>query len=376
MLKYIAPIRFIKGATQPGILLVVGLLFGQANALEQLHDGDATREISKLSNGINPVLISVAGQQSMSASENSKPGSVLLLPVEQNGTYRNNRIFGELSLLLSTSLSVTVSEPALSANSVKGNNDYRQERTSNKAKLSELNAKIAVIESVIKERERKLNVAHSEITLSNDQSLSTFLVLDGGGADVLAVNPDAADLSGVVYWIIAWMVLLLAAIGLTWHYRRMLSLLLKGGLNRGVVDTLYQEPIMNKSQEADIKEYSMIESVSRTALEVDEKDRGYHSQSTNMHSMLPPEYEMLEEADIYLRFGHEKLAEEVLRELIILNPNYPQTYLMLLRILCAREDSSSFLDVAKQLKTLGDQGIWQSAAEMGRSLDSKNTFYH
>jgi pilus assembly protein FimV len=94
-----------------------------------------------------------------------------------------------------------------------------------------------------------------------------------------------------------------------------------------------------------------------------------------MQSILPPEYEMLEEADIYIRFGHDKLAEEALREAIRINPKNPQAYLTLSRLCSSRGDSIGFLALAKQLKSLGDESVWAIVAEMGRNLDPDNTLY-
>lgn len=90
----------------------------------------------------------------------------------------------------------------------------------------------------------------------------------------------------------------------------------------------------------------------------------------------PPEYGMLEEADIYLRFGHDKLAEEALVEAIKLNPHNPHAYLTLLRIYFAREDRAAFDALAQKLHTLGDTSVWQRVAEMGRALDADNPRYH
>ena len=92
-------------------------------------------------------------------------------------------------------------------------------------------------------------------------------------------------------------------------------------------------------------------------------------------SILPPEYEMLEEADIYFRFGHDKLAEEALREAIKINPTNPQAYLTLSRLYFSRKDTVAFLALAKQLKSLSDKNDWKKVAEMGRDLDPNNPFY-
>lgn len=92
-------------------------------------------------------------------------------------------------------------------------------------------------------------------------------------------------------------------------------------------------------------------------------------------SILPPEYEMIEEADIYMRFGHDKLAEEALREAIKINPSNPQAYVALLRIFFSRKDGRAFLTLAKKLETLNDPGSWKEVAEMGRAIEPGNPLY-
>ena len=416
---HITAFHFYKKAIQSGIFILVGLLASQVNALERLNEGGVPKEIFKLNKKSSSALSPAAGHQSVSVRGNSKSDSVLLLPVEKNGANSNTRLFGELSLLLSTSLSVKVSELAPSVNSINGNNGKKQEQTSNEVKLNELNAKIAAIEGMIKERQRQLNVVIPEKASSKNQSLSTLKTFGDGALDALEVN-SATSLSNVgiavsrvdgeglskrvvdnqpkitessfhpvavgdnsttkldlMDWLLTLVAFLLAVSGLTWHYRRRRKALhfSRSGIDRGAVDTLGNEPA-TKFLEADIQKASGLEQVSEILPDIEVMQKRQQPQPIAMQSILPPEYEMLEEADIYLRFGHDKLAEEALREAIKLNPHNPQTYLTLLRILFAREDSSTFLDVAKQLKSLGEQGVWQRVAEMGRNLDSSNPLYH
>lgn len=118
---------------------------------------------------------------------------------------------------------------------------------------------------------------------------------------------------------------------------------------------------------------SVINQAAASRIEQTMKSPAYVEQKTQ--PILPPEYEMLEEADIYLRFGHDKLAEEALREAIKINPRNPQAYLTLLRICFSRKDSAAFLALARQLQPLSDEYIWAKAAEMGRDLEPANTLY-
>ena len=78
---------------------------------------------------------------------------------------------------------------------------------------------------------------------------------------------------------------------------------------------------------------------------------------------------------ICLRFGHDKQAEEVVRDAININPKNPHTYLMLLRIYALRENKADFLSVAQHIESLGDKDTWKKAAEMGRTLDPDNPLY-
>jgi hypothetical protein len=99
-------------------------------------------------------------------------------------------------------------------------------------------------------------------------------------------------------------------------------------------------------------------------------------QKQKIESNVPPEYDMLEEADVYLRFGHDKLAEEVLLEAIQVNPNNPHAYLTLLGIYVSREDTSAFFTWAQKVKALGDAKAWKEVTEMGLKLEPANPFYH
>lgn len=90
---------------------------------------------------------------------------------------------------------------------------------------------------------------------------------------------------------------------------------------------------------------------------------------TKVVSEESAEYDLLEAADIYLRFDNDELAEESLRDAIKINPNNPQSYLTLLGIYDSRGDAKSFNETAQALKQLGDAEAWKKALEMGKKFE-------
>ncbi len=88
-----------------------------------------------------------------------------------------------------------------------------------------------------------------------------------------------------------------------------------------------------------------------------------------------PEYDLLEQADIYLQFGHDKLAEEVLREALIINPKNEQIYLTLLDIYDTRNDMEKFALLAAELEAIADPKIWERVCKMGKRIDPDNELY-
>ena len=88
-----------------------------------------------------------------------------------------------------------------------------------------------------------------------------------------------------------------------------------------------------------------------------------------------PEYDLLEQADIYLQFGHDKLAEEVLQEALIINPSNQQIYLTLLDIYDTRNDAVKFAEFAGELEAHAEPKIWERVCKMGKRIDPDNELY-
>lgn len=89
------------------------------------------------------------------------------------------------------------------------------------------------------------------------------------------------------------------------------------------------------------------------------------------------EVDPIAEAEVYMAYGRDAQAEEILKEALHKDPSRHEIALKLLEIYAARKDSMSFETVASELYAgLGGQGpVWQRAAEMGRSIDPSNPLY-
>jgi pilus assembly protein FimV len=83
----------------------------------------------------------------------------------------------------------------------------------------------------------------------------------------------------------------------------------------------------------------------------------------------------ISEADLFLNFGRDVQAEEILKEALQNTPNNHQIHLKLLGIYANRKDANSFSAIARQLKDAGDEKAWQQAVEMGRKLEPNNPMY-
>jgi pilus assembly protein FimV len=85
----------------------------------------------------------------------------------------------------------------------------------------------------------------------------------------------------------------------------------------------------------------------------------------------------LAEADLYLNFGRDAQAEEVLKEALAKNPQHEEAQLKLLQIYAARKDKVEFEKIARNLntQTAGAGDSWVKAAGMGYAFDPDNALY-
>ncbi len=90
------------------------------------------------------------------------------------------------------------------------------------------------------------------------------------------------------------------------------------------------------------------------------------------------EVDPIAEAEVYMAYGRDAQAEEILREALGKDPSRHEIALKLLELYASRKDTTGFETTASELYAgLGGQNtpVWQRAAEMGRSIDPQNPLY-
>ena len=81
------------------------------------------------------------------------------------------------------------------------------------------------------------------------------------------------------------------------------------------------------------------------------------------------------EAELFLNFGRDAQAEEILKDALEKDPANNRIQLKLLAIYAGRKDINSFSGIARKVQNSGDTAAWAQAAEMGRNLEPNNPMY-
>lgn len=83
------------------------------------------------------------------------------------------------------------------------------------------------------------------------------------------------------------------------------------------------------------------------------------------------------EADVYMAYGRDAQAEEILVDALKADPSRLAVYLKLLEVYAARKSVQQFETTAAELysRTQGEGAEWSKAAAMGRELDPANPLY-
>lgn len=116
---------------------------------------------------------------------------------------------------------------------------------------------------------------------------------------------------------------------------------------------------------------------------------GGQSVDTSQHSVFGADFRIgnnspeatevdpIAEAEVYIAYGRDVQAEEILREALQQNPERQAIRLKLLEIYNTRQDVEGFRVIAEEMfAQVGGHGAdWQQVAEMGRRLDPGNALY-
>jgi pilus assembly protein FimV len=83
------------------------------------------------------------------------------------------------------------------------------------------------------------------------------------------------------------------------------------------------------------------------------------------------------EADVYLAYGRDLQAEEILKEALRTNPTRVAVHAKLMEIYAKRRDTKAFETVAKEAYnvTRGEGTEWETACTLGREIDPSNPLY-
>ncbi len=83
------------------------------------------------------------------------------------------------------------------------------------------------------------------------------------------------------------------------------------------------------------------------------------------------------EAEVYMAYGRDAQAEEILKDAISKEPKRYELHLKLLEMYAAKKDASAFETIAGELyTTLGsDDPVWAKVAELGASVEPDNPLY-
>lgn len=89
------------------------------------------------------------------------------------------------------------------------------------------------------------------------------------------------------------------------------------------------------------------------------------------------EVDPIAEAEVYMAYGRDAQAEEILKDALAKDPSRQEIRVKLLEIYAGRKNTASFEEIASELysATDGKGQMWANAAQMGRDLDPANPLY-
>lgn len=104
---------------------------------------------------------------------------------------------------------------------------------------------------------------------------------------------------------------------------------------------------------------------------------GASTQITTISEATPTEVDPIAEAEVYIAYGRETQAEEILREALKRQPERQAIRLKLLEIYSGRKDTVAFGQMAREMHEMtgGLNDEWSKVVQMGAVLDPGNALY-
>ncbi len=269
---------------------------------------------------------------------------------------------------------------APSGKAVNGGKTSPQEKVNAKAEeaiakakaLKEAEDRNALLEKNVKDLQRlaELRKKGAVVAPAASAPASTVAVATPASAPVVAspkvaapIAADEASLMDSPMMLAAGAALLLALGGVAFYF-------VKRSKKSGAIDS-------NGTSKSSNEDFA--NATGRITLPVmPSPDTGDFTQTTSLDSAAntnSDEIDPIGEADLFLTFGRDVQAEEVLTEALKAHPNNTAARLKLLSIYESRKDTASFLTHAKIIKESGDASAWNKAAAMGQVLDPHNALY-
>lgn len=185
--------------------------------------------------------------------------------------------------------------------------------------------------------------------------------------------PEAADswyaplLSNPLYWGGG-----LAALGLGGVLWWMMA---GGGRRRKTGGSVLEDSIMSGG---DVRSSSVIGAASGGSVNTGDTSFLTDFSQAGLGTIDTHDVDPIAEAEVYMAYGRDVQAEEILKEAIVKNPDRHEIRVKLLEIYAARHNTTAFESVAGELfAALGGKSspLWDKAADMGRSIDPTNPLY-
>ncbi len=97
----------------------------------------------------------------------------------------------------------------------------------------------------------------------------------------------------------------------------------------------------------------------------------------NLANVRTDEVDPIAEAEVYLAYGRDETAEEILKDAVVKHPQRHELKLKLLEIYSVRKDVKAFETLAEELyAAVGGQGkIWEKVEEMGGKISPANPMF-